>query len=64
MCLSKGETHAILALSGNIALLKLFIIAMANGLFKTVGDTFISFSGILSMSIPDFLLSIFLKSCS
>ena len=35
VCLSKGETHAILALSGSIPLLKLLLIAMANGLFKT-----------------------------
>ena len=35
VCLSKGETHAILALSGNVPLLKLLLIAMANGLLKT-----------------------------
>ena len=34
MCLSKGETHGILALSGNILLLKL-LIAMA----KSLGNT-------------------------
>ena len=32
VCLSKGETHAVLALSGNIPLLKLLLNAMANGL--------------------------------
>ena len=63
MCLSKGETHAILVLSGNITLLKRLLVAMANGLFKTVADSFISFGGILSMPVG-FLLSIFLKSCS
>ena len=62
MCLSKGETHAILALSGNIPLLELLLIAMANGLLKTFADSFISFGGILS--IPVDLLSAFLKSCS
>ena len=62
MCLSKGETHAILALSGNTPLLKLLLIAMANGLPKTFPDSFISFGGILSIP-ADFLLSIFLKSC-
>ena len=63
MCLAKGETHAILALSGNIPLLKLLLIAMANGLLKTFADSFISFGGILSIPV-DFLLSIFLKSYS
>ena len=62
MCLSEGETHTILALSGNIPLLKLLLIAMANGLLKTFADSFISFGGILS--IPVDLLSAFLKSCS
>ena len=62
VCLSKGETHAILALSGNIPLLELLLIAMANGLLKTFADSFISFGGILS--IPVDLLSAFLKSCS
>ena len=60
--LSKGEMHAILALSGNFPLLKLLLIVMANGLLKTFADSFISFGGILSMPV-DFL-SIFLKSCS
>ena len=60
VCLSKGEMHAILALSGNIPLLKLLLIAMANGLLKTFADSFISFGGILSILV-DFLLSIFLK---
>ena len=32
VCLSKGETHAVLALSGNIPLLKLLVIVMASGL--------------------------------
>ena len=63
MCLSEGETHTILALSGNIPLLKLLLIAMANGLLKTFADSFISFGGILSMPM-DFFLPIFLKSCS
>ena len=63
MHLSKGETHSILALSGNISLLKLLLIAMANGLPKTFADIFISFGGILSIPV-NFLLSIFLKSCS
>ena len=63
MCLSKGETHAILALSGNIRLLKLLLIAMGNGLLNTFAHSFISFGGILSRPV-DFLLSIFLKSCS
>ena len=62
MCLSKGETQAVLALSGNIPLLKLLLIAMANGWLKTFADSFISFGGILS--IPVDLLSAFLKSCS
>ena len=58
-----GETHAILALSGNITLLKLLLNAMAKGLnFKNFADSFISFGGILCMPV-DFLLSIFLKSC-
>ena len=57
MCLSKGETHTILALSGNIPLLKLLLIEIA------FADSFISFGGILSIPV-DFLLSIFLKSCS
>ena len=61
--LSKGETHAILTLSGNIPLLKLLLIAMTNGLLITFADSFISFVGILSVPV-DFLLSIFLKSCS
>ena len=47
MCLSKGETQAVLALSGNIPLLKLLLIAMANGLLKTFADSFISFRGTL-----------------
>ena len=63
MCLSKGETHAILAISGHIPLLKLVLIAIANGLLKTFADSFISFGGILSIAV-DFLLAIFLKSCS
>ena len=63
VCLSKGETHAVLALSGNIPLLKLLVIVMANGLLKTIPDSFISFGGILSILV-DFLLSVFLKSCS
>ena len=63
MCLSEGETHTILALSGNIPLLKLLLIAMANGLLKTFADSFISFGRIFSISM-DFLLSVFLKSCS
>ena len=41
--ISKGETHAILALSGNIPLLKLLLIAVAIGLFKTFADNFINF---------------------
>ena len=61
--LSEGETHAILALSGNIPLLKLLLIAITNGLLITFADSFISFVGILSVPV-DFLLSIFLKSCS
>ena len=61
--LSKGETHAILTLSGNIPLLKILLIAMANGLLKIFSDGFISFGGILSIPVG-FLLSIFLKSCS
>ena len=62
MCSSKGETHAILALPANIPLLKLLLMAIANGLLKTYADSFISFGGILS--IPVDLLSVFLKSCS
>ena len=61
--LSKGETHAILALSGNIRLVKPLLIAMANGLLKTFGDSFISCGWILSIP-ADFLLSVFLTSCS
>ena len=61
--LSKRETHPILALSGNIPLLKLLLTAKANGLHKNFADSFISFGGILSIPV-DFLLSIFLKSCS
>ena len=61
VCIFKGETHAILALPGSITLLKLSLIAMANGFLKTIGDSIISFGGILPL---DFLLSIFLKSCS
>ena len=63
MCLSKGETQAVLALSGNIPLLKLLLIAMANGWLKTFADSFISFGGILSIPVH-FLPSIFLKCCS
>ena len=62
MSLSKGETHTILALSGNIPLLKLLLIAMENGLLESFADSFISFGGILSIPV-DFLLSIFLKNC-
>ena len=61
LCLSKGETHAVLALSWNILLLKLFLFGIANGWLKTF--SFISFGGILSIPV-DFLPSIFLKSCS
>ena len=49
-----GETHAILALSGNIPLLKLLLTAMANSLLKTFADSFISFGGILFIP-ADFL---------
>ena len=63
MCLSKGETHAILALSWNIPLLKLLLIAMANGLLKTFANSFVSFGGVLFIPV-DFLLIIFHKSCS
>ena len=49
-----GETHAILALSGNIPLLKLLLTAMTNNLLKTFADSFISFGGILSIP-ADFL---------
>ena len=59
VCLFKGETHAILALPGSITLLKLSLIAMANGFLKKIGDGITSFGGILPL---DFLLSIFLKS--
>ena len=59
--LSKGEVHAILALSGNITSLKLLLTAMANGLLKTFADSFISFDGILCITV-DFLLLIFLES--
>ena len=55
VCLSKEEMHAILALSGKISLLKLLLIAMANGLLKTFADSFISFGGILYIP-ADFLL--------
>ena len=61
VCIFKGETHAILALPGSITLLKLSLIAMANGFLKKIGDSIISFGEILPL---DFLLSIFLKSCS
>ena len=61
VCLFKGETHAILALPGSITLLKLSLIAMANGFLKKIGDSIISFGEILPL---DFLLSIVLKSCS
>ena len=63
VCLSKGETHANLALSGNIPLLKLLLPAMANGLLKTFADSFIGLGEILSTPV-DILLSIFLKCCS
>ena len=63
MCLSKRKTQAISALSGNIPLLKLLLIAMASGLLKTFADSFVSFGGILSIPV-DFLLLIFHKSCS
>ena len=63
VCLSKGERHAILALSGNIPLLKLLLIAMANVLLKTFADSFISFGGNISIPV-DFLQSKFIKSCS
>ena len=53
--LSKSETHAILALSENTLLLKLLLIAMANGLFKNIADRFVSFGGTLSIPV-DFLL--------
>ena len=49
VCLSKEEMHAILALPGNIPLLKQLLIAMANALVKTFADSFISFGGILSI---------------
>ena len=54
---------AILALPRNIGLLKLLFAAIANGFLKTFADSFISFGGILFIPV-DFLLSIFLKSCS
>ena len=57
--LSKGKTHVILALSGNIPLLKLLLIVIANGWLKTFADSFISFGRILSIPV-DFLASIFL----
>ena len=60
LCLYQRETHAILASSGNIPLLKQLLIAMANVLLKTFADSFISFGRILYMP-ADFLLSIFLK---
>ena len=63
VCLSKGEMHVILALSGNIPLLKLLLIAMENGLLESFADSFISFGGILSIPV-DFLLSLCRKSCS
>ena len=43
--------HAILALPGNIPLLKQLLIAMANALVKTFADSFISFGGILSIHL-------------
>ena len=58
MSLSKGETHANLALSGNIALLKQLLTAMANGLLKTFADSFINFSGILSINMDFFTINI------
>ena len=42
---------------------KLLLIAMTNGLLKTFADSFISFGGIIFIP-TDFVLSIFLKSCS
>ena len=63
VCLSKGETHVILALSRNIPLLNLLLIEMANVLLKTFADSFISFGGNISIPV-DFLQSKFLKSCS
>ena len=59
LCLSKVETHAILVLSWNNPLLKLFLFAIADGWLKTF--SFISFGGILSIPV-DFLPSTFLKS--
>ena len=59
VCLSKWEMHVILALPGSILLLKLQLIAMANGLFKTFAD---SFGWILSIPV-NFLLPIFPESC-
>ena len=63
MSLSNGERHATLALPGNIPLLKLLLIAIANGLLKTFADNSISFGKVLSIPV-DFLLSLFLKRCS
>ena len=59
----KVSHGTILALPRNIGLLKLLFAAIANGFLKTFADSFISIGGILSIPV-DFLLSIFLKSCS
>ena len=55
MCLFRGETHAILALSGNINFVELSLIAMSNVLFKNFANSFVSFDGILPI-LADFLL--------
>ena len=61
VCLSKVcLTHAFLALSGNIPLLKLLLTTMANGLLQPFGDSFISFGEMISLTLVDFLLSIFI----
>ena len=54
VCLSKGETHPILALSGNIPLLKVLLIAMANGLLKTFAVLLVLFESYLYLWISSY----------
>ena len=57
--LSIGETAAILAASGKIAIVKLSLIVFVRGSDKIFADSFTSFGGILSTSLA-FFISIFL----
>ena len=58
--LSIGETAAILAASGKIAIVKLSLIVFVRGSDKIFADSFTSFGGILSTPVA-FFISIFFR---